>query len=199
MDIRQRALRVERTFSDDEARQKAIAAQTEADKIAKAKNIDVVSQKINLADTYFETDQNQKAVDTLADIDLSRTSPYGAMAAQEGRVCAYSGLGDKANAKIALDYMKAHESDSPVLLRAALRCAGDLDGLAHFLIANLDDPSTRNMTLAELQDYLPSPHAGAFAKRETAKDDEVRGRPDVQAAIARYGTIDRYPIYWTPE
>ncbi len=199
MDVRHRALRIESTSSDDEARQKATDAQAEADKIAKAKNIDVVSQKINLADTYFEIDQNQKAVDTLADIDLSRASPYGVMAAQEGRVCAYSGLGDKANAKIALDYMKAHEGDSPVLLRDALRCAGDLDGLATFLIANLDDPSTRATTLAELQDYLPSPHTSAFAKRENAKDDQVRARPDVQAAIARYGTIDSYPIYWTPE
>jgi hypothetical protein len=199
MDARTRALEILTTVSDAEALKAATASQEKADRTAKAKKIDPVSQKINLADTYLAEGQNPKAISTLADIDLSRASPYGVMAAEEARACAYSGLGDQAHAKVALDYMKAHVDDSPRLLRSALRCAGDLDGLAGLLIASLDNPVTRNATLVELQHYLPALHVTAFEKREAAKEVQVRGRPDVQAAIARYGRVNTYPIYPTPE
>lgn len=180
--------------SNVEDKAKAIAAaQIQADALVDEKGGDVVSQKINLAEVFYQNGENQKAIDTLARLDLTRASPYGKMAAQEAWVCGYAGLGDKANMTKALDYMKDHAADSPRLLRSALLCAGDLDGLAKLLIANLDDPVTRNATLVQLQSYTGTRNAGAFAEDQYRKAKLVGARPDVQAAIAKYGVVESYP------
>ena len=194
LDARAEALLLLGKSNGEDSQKAVVDAQKQANDIAQAKGFDVVSQRINLADIFFQHNENQKAADLLADIDLTQASPYGIMAAQEARVCAYSGLGDKTNATKALDYMKAHAGDSEKLLRAALLCSGDLDGLANLLIANLDDPVTRNATLIQLQNYLPDKNPSTFLQQENKKAREVWGRPDVQTAVARYGVIDTYPV-----
>jgi len=150
-----------------------------------------VSQAINLADDY---DALERPGDALAALrDLGGTSLYGSMAMQEARACAYAQLGDAANLRGSMDYLKAHAADGPQPLLNARLCAGDLDGAAGQVIAALADPSNRMDMLYRLQDFAVPPLAPHDAKMHDAWI-ALRGRADVQAAIAKVGRIASYRV-----
>jgi hypothetical protein len=74
-----------------------------------------------------------------------------------------------------------------------LLCAGDQDGAAARMIARLDDPESRADALVELQDYLPPAHPTAFRRAADARRAALKARPDVQAAVNRWGRILSWP------
>ncbi|ESQ82133.1 hypothetical protein AEAC466_18525 [Asticcacaulis sp. AC466] len=157
---------------------------------------DTVSQSVNLGDLYYQRGRPKEAIAAVAGITKGDdASPYGLMAAEEVRVCAYQQLGDQANLATSLGYMRDHAKDGYGPLRSALLCVGDADGLAKLVIAQLDDPKTRNGALIDLQTYLPAPNPTALEVKYRALFNTVRSRPDVQAAVDKYGLILSWPTY----
>ena len=72
-------------------------------------------------------------------------------------------------------------------------CANKEDDAARYLIGQLADPETRRVFLVHLQTYA-SVRELPFAGVVTRRIYEVRGRPDVQAAIGKVGHIETYPL-----
>ncbi|MFT4075216.1 MAG: hypothetical protein QM647_06750 [Asticcacaulis sp.] len=157
-----------------------------------AKNDDVVSQRINLGAFYYEQGRPQEALEQVKGIVAKDSSPYGLMAAEEVRACAYAQLNDQANLTKSLEYIRAHAKDGYGPARAALLCTGDVDGLATLTIRRLDDPEDRNDALQTLQNYRPEPYQTAIEKQMNQVAAAVVAREDVKAAVARYGYIDSY-------
>jgi hypothetical protein len=91
--------------------------------------------------------------------------------------------------------MRTHNSEAPGLLAAALTCAGDEDGAAALLIGRLDDPDQRNGELVSDQDYLPAPHPTVYDQAVDVHVRNILKRPDVRAAIAKYGVIESYSAF----
>jgi tetratricopeptide (TPR) repeat protein len=154
-----------------------------------------VNQVLNLASFLADLARPRDALKTLRDFDPSRASPYGTMVWRQDLVCAYAQAGDTRSMSASLDYLKAHAGDGPLVLQYALACAGDADGYAKALIAGLDDPETRATVLLRLQDFLPSPvKRSAWHDSRQAFERSAKQRPDVQAAIVKYGRIASYPV-----
>ncbi len=174
------------------------AAQVKARDAALKEGVDLVSQKINLADLYNRLGRPQDALKELGDLHNDGASVYGQMVAEQVRACAYAVLGDKDRLKASLDLMRTHNSEAPGLLATALTCAGDEDGAAALLIARLDDPEQRTGELVSDQDYLPAPHPTVFDQKVDVHVKNILKRPDVRAAIAKYGVIESYPAF-SPE
>ncbi|WP_416055732.1 hypothetical protein [Stenotrophomonas maltophilia] len=71
---------------------------------------------------------------------------------------------------------------------------GDLDGAAAVLIAQLESPEERTSTLVSLQDMRVYPSLPAEAQSDE-RWRALKRRADVQAAVARVGRIEQYPLY----
>ncbi|HTM83034.1 hypothetical protein [Asticcacaulis sp.] len=175
-------------------------AESEASQIksrdeALAKKQDTVSQRINLGDFYYEHDRPQEALAQVSDMAEGSSSPYGLMAAEEVRTCAYTQLNDQAKLAKSLDYIRAHAADGYGPTRSALLCANDLDGLAAITIARLDDPLLRNDTLRLWQTYRPEAYPTAVRTQMRQRAAAFVAREDVKAALLRYGYIDTYDIF----
>ncbi|HEX4302130.1 MAG TPA: hypothetical protein VHZ78_05025 [Rhizomicrobium sp.] len=153
-----------------------------------------VSQAINLADEYVAYDRPKDALAAVASLEFSHASPYGRMALQDARACAYFELGDTAQLAPVLDYMKAHAADGTQPYLNTMLYIGNLDAVAAQLIAELGDPAQRAQALYSLQDYLPQPHPTARERAVHAAWIAARSRPDVAAAIARAGRIQSYAV-----
>ena len=171
------------------------AAQVKARDSALKEGVDLVSQKINLADLYNRLGRPQDALKELSDLHDDKASVYGQMVAEQVRACAYAGLGDKDKLKASLDIIRAHAGEARDLLASSLTCAGDEDAVAALTIARLDDPAQRNDELVNDQDYLPAPHPTAYDAAYDMHFRNVLKRPDVQAAIAKYGVVESYPAF----
>ncbi|MDC7685145.1 hypothetical protein PQU92_17820 [Asticcacaulis sp. BYS171W] len=173
----------------------AEAAQVKARDHALAKGEDIVSQKINLGGFYYLQGKPDLALEEVAGVDLTQTSPYGIMAAEEVRACAYAQKGEPDKLKASLDFMKGQAKDGYGPLRSALLCANDQDALAALIVAKLDDPDTRADTLIDVQTYLPEPAPTPIMAELDARRAHVIARPDVQAAVAKYGIILSLPTF----
>ena len=158
-----------------------------------ASSRDTVSQAINLGDQYYATGRPQDALDAVKDVD-GNVSPYGQMAAMEVRACAYKALADTDKLATTMAYMKAHVDDGYGPYRGALLCTGDTEGMADVLVARLDNPETRNEVLVWVQNYLPQPMSD-FARQLSDVAETAQARPEVKAAIAKYGTVETYAIF----
>ena len=173
----------------------ALTAQTQAREIAAAAGKDTVSHKINLGGVLTDLGRPADALTEVEDVDIAKSSKYGVMAATKVRACAYAQLGDKANLATSLDYLRSHVDDGETALQSALVCANAIDDAAKQLIARLDDPLKRSTALLAIQTYLPNPHPTAWQKITDSRLAALIARPDVQAAVTKYGVIRRYPVF----
>lgn len=189
MDTRMRVLRHLGRWDE------VVTAEIEARDAALKENRDLVSQKINLGGIYYILGRPKDALAEVADIKPGQASVYGQMSAEEVRACAYAQTGDIKALKASLELMRRHADEAPEPLRAALLCADDEDGVAALLVARLDNPDERNAALVTLQTYLPDPYETAFEQQLDARMAKVNGRPEVKAAIAKYGVIETYPAF----
>ena len=171
------------------------AVQIRARDAALKEGRDLVSQRINLADLYNRLGRPQDALKELSTFRPEDASIYGQMVVESVRACAYAGQGDKDRLKASLDTLRAHKDQAPGPVTEAVVCAGDEDGAAALLIARLDDPDQRSHELFDDQDYLPAPHPTAFDQMIDDHMKHILRRPDVQAAVARYGVIESYPAF----
>jgi tetratricopeptide (TPR) repeat protein len=174
----------------------ALAAQTKARDIAVAADEDTVSHRVNLGGLLNELGKPANALTEVKDVfDDKTSSDYGVMAAEEVRACAHAQLGDKAGLAKSLEFMRAHTDNGETALQSALLCANEMDEAARRLIARLDDPLKRGPALLTLQTYLPRPQPSAWQKMTTSRFAALLARPDVQAAIAKYGSVRNYPVF----
>jgi tetratricopeptide (TPR) repeat protein len=156
-----------------------------------------VSQTINLADAYYLLGRPQEALATLARLDRDSGSPYGRMAYEEARGCAYAEINDTAGLARTMAYVNDHVIDAPGVKANILICAGDLDGAAAALIANLGDPDLASNTLRQLQIYRKPAavtHPSAFEQLLDQRRDALRARADLKVAIDKVGRILTLPV-----
>ncbi len=153
-----------------------------------------VSQIINLGGAYDDAGQPAKALAAVAGLDASSTSSFGHMQLWGVRACAYAQLQDKTNLAAMLDYMKAHASDAAGTYADTLICAGDIDGAAAAYATQIEDPDTRVDALFRLQDFVQPEFTPPFAAEWHRRMIEMRTRPALAAAIAKYGRIESIPM-----
>ncbi|MBW8732920.1 MAG: hypothetical protein JF571_01175, partial [Asticcacaulis sp.] len=63
------------------------------------------------------------------------------------------------------------------------------------LIGRLDDPDLRAAALGEVQTYLVPEHMTAWQKTISDRHAALLKRPDVSAAIDKYGFVRSYPEF----
>ena len=150
--------------------------------------------KLVLAGFYDLLGRPADALAAISDVQLGAVSAHDAMARAEARAAAYAQLGDRNGLDKAMAYGREHAAASVKLYQRMLLDADDEDGAAAEYIARLQDPLQRQSALAELQDWRPPPGVAPFAVEIERRRLKVRGRPDVQAAIARVGRIERFDL-----
>lgn len=154
---------------------------------------DNVSQVINLAGLYNDLSRPKEAREVLAALDPKKTSGYGRTQVANELLRSAVQLGEAEEVERQLQYLREHREDSVRTLQQALLRAGREDEAAQLLISRLEDLNERVPALMEVQEYqtepLP-PGEQQFWQRWQA----MVGRADVQAAIAKVGTIGRYAV-----
>lgn len=174
----------------------ALAAQTKARDIAVATDENIFSHRVNLGSFLNELGKPADALTEVKDLfDDKTASEYGMMAAEEVRACAHAQLGDKTGLAKSLEFMRAHADDGETTLQSALLCANEIDEAAKRLITRLGDPLKRGPALLTLQTYLPKPQPSAWQKTISSRFAALLARPDVQAAITKYGSVRAYPVF----
>jgi len=153
------------------------------------------NQIINLAGFLVRVQRPGEALAALEDLNLFQTTPNGAVAQAATKVCSYEQLGETANARLALDYVLANATEAYRAVKFALLCSNDADELARQMIAMLDNPMTRADVLEDVQTYLNPPIEVTFVRLLNQRYEAVKARPDVAAAIAKYGKVLSWPTY----
>jgi tetratricopeptide (TPR) repeat protein len=153
------------------------------------------SQAINLAQLRCDLLHPKDALDALSDV--TQVSAFGRMAIETVRAQAAVQLNDRALLESSLSFLREHAADGPGPLEHALTAANLMDEAAKVFISRLEDSKQRSDALRAAQIFPETPEPPA---------DRVMGgrfrkmleRPDVKAAIARVGRIERYefPLKW---
>lgn len=152
-----------------------------------------VGQDLNLADALLEQDQPAETLTIVSGVKPDQVSAFGRMVAANLAVCANARLGDRAGTDLALAALAADRDAAPMLEMSGRLCAGDQDGAAAILIAQLKDPETRLDALADAQDYPLPTTTAPFRRAQLARRHALHARPDVRAAIAAVGRRERQP------
>lgn len=151
-----------------------------------------VSQRIDLGELDCELGRPKEALAAIGDI-VSPASPFGTMQIEKVRLEAAVQLGDGAQVKRSLGYLRAHRRDSSETYEQALIAADDLDRAARVLTDRLADAGERQEALVSVQYYAPEPE-GPVAATLDARLRAVIAREDVQDAIKRVGRVERYDL-----
>lgn len=180
MDYRQRALFRVGRFEEALAIQRKAARRPEGGRLN-------VSQAINLGGMYYTLGRPKEALAAIADITERDVSGYGALAADEVRVCAAVQLHDANLIRTRLAAMAAHARDGVAPYTSALLCVNDQDTLAKFYIDLLADKKLRTDALMHLQTFsLDKPNTAMEAVAESRRI-QFLARPDLQAALKEVG------------
>jgi hypothetical protein len=172
-------------------------ARVEARDAALITGTGVVITRVNLGVFYDLTGEPDKAIKSVTGIYPDASSPFGLIAAESVRTCAYAVKGDDILLEGSLDYVRAHVEDGYTPAKFALLCSGRLDELAALIIKRLADENTRLEQLLDVQTYLPNDKATDLAKTVDSRMAEVIARPDVAAAIKQVGIVRSWPTYRT--
>lgn len=153
-----------------------------------------VSQVINLAGRLNDLGRPKEALDALEVLKVADfTSPFGRMYVEANKACAYNALGQAAQAAQSLAFTATNAKDNAPARVQALLCMGDLDSLAAIYIERLADPRLGPGTLIQLS-YFRQAARGPGEIELSRRMDLVRGRADVQAAIAKVGRTDTFDL-----
>ncbi len=150
-----------------------------------------VSQSINLAGLLTDLDQPDKAAAAI--VEPGAMSPMGRMQLSYVRLQIAMEKNDSASIAREMAYLRQHRTDDIGTWQRALLSHGDLDAAAALLIDRLQAPDWRSAALVEMQHYLRSdqtPTMRVFQQRWNT----VTARPDVQAALAKVGRVERFDI-----
>lgn len=172
----------------------------EADKtMAKAEGRDGVSQRINRAELLIDAGKSAQALKVLDTVKEKQSSAYGLMWRDAGQACAKAQLGDAPAARALAQSMAPRWKDNAAALTKALVCAEQSDEAAALYVRRLDDPTTRAEALEAFRRGRAPPSETAFQRTFRARLDAVQTRPEVQAAVTRWGRALTVPLagtYW---
>lgn len=156
-----------------------------------------VSQTLNLAQLLVSVGRDREALELANSVDPATLSPYGALDREGVRACAYAGLGDNVLMEASVAYVEQHARESPSLVETVLLCTGKTDRAAESVVHAIEDPNTRDSTLADLQHYVIPSHLPPRALAITQAHDALSERPEVKRAIETYGHLQAYPLVRT--
>jgi tetratricopeptide (TPR) repeat protein len=156
-----------------------------------------VSQTFNLANLLLRLGRSQEALETLAEVDLNYSSPYGWMVAHHAIACAQVELGRRAEAEALLVQMRARGSASRTILRETELCFGHIEEAAALYLRDLEDPDERGPALLSAQTFRLPRHQLPFDARMSERWRSVLARADVRAALDRHGRVLALPILET--
>ncbi len=178
----------------------ALGRYEDADRIMiEAEGKDTVSQRINRAELLIDAGQAARALKVLESVKEKQSSPFGLMWRDAGLACAKAQLGDLAAARAMARSMVARWKDNGGAVTKAQVCAELLDEAAALYVQRLDDPVTRGVALEAFRTARPPPSESAYEKTFHARLESVQARPEVQAAVARWGRVLTVPLagtYW---
>lgn len=160
---------------------------------------DGISQRINRAELLIDSGNAAQALKVLDAVKEKQGSPYGLMWRDAGLVCAKAQQGDLAGARTVAQTMTPRWKDNPAALTKSLVCAEQADEAAALYVRRLDDPTTRAEALEAFRTGRAPPKTPAFQAAFEARLTAIRKRPDVQAAVARWGRAITVPLagtYW---
>lgn len=152
-----------------------------------------VSNVINYTLMLVDEGAAKEAAELLPKI--GKASPYGQGWIEAARACVGVQLGDLAMQKAGLDWLREHEQDNRSAVARALLCANSLDEAAALFVRRLGDPEARGDALMALQDqdYSHAQHLPVL-RLLVERLRAVRERPEVQAAVAAVGRIEKIPV-----
>lgn len=172
----------------------------DADKVmAEADGDDQVSQRINRAELLIDAGQAARALKVLDSVKEKNSSPYGLMWRDASRACAKAQLGDLTAARAQAQAMAPRWKENGAALTKALVCAEQADEAAALYVRRLDDPATRAETLEAFRTGRAPPNETELHKAFRGRLAAVQARPEVQAALGRWGRPLTTPLggtYW---
>ncbi|WP_141453652.1 SDR family oxidoreductase [Pseudoxanthomonas sp. z9] len=152
-----------------------------------------VNQVLNLGGLYCSLGRPDDALAAIALV--GEMSGYGKMVQASVQLCAATLKQDTRGIERTLGYLRKHRADGEDVLLDGLVSTGRLDEAAVELIAQLEALDTRAETLLSIQELKE--HASMPGDVEShAQWEALVARADVQAAVARLGRIEHYPLYW---
>lgn len=154
-----------------------------------------VSQVINQADMQVALNHPADALETLKAFDDPKRqgNRYGDMQMRTVRGCARFLVGDKVGAAEDLAYVDSHEKDAPNGAVELHLCRGEQDAAAAVAIRWLHADAGPVTALSTLSTYASPPAALAKDPMHLG-EDKLAQRPDVKAAIDRFGGIRTFNI-----
>lgn len=167
----------------------------DADKIMiEAEGKDGVSQRINRAELLIDAGQGERALKVLDSVKEKQSSAYGLMGRDADVACAKAQLGDLVAARAMVQSIAARWKDNAGAVIKAQLCVGQLDEAAALYVQRLDDPVTRGRALEAFRGGRPPPVESAYHRAFRARLEAVQARPEVQAAVARWGRVLNVPL-----
>lgn len=154
------------------------------------------SQVLNLGGVYVDLGRPKEALETVAKVGAM--SEFGEAVKLQVEACAYAQLGDDKAMRARIEALRKLNAFNPGALETALLCANDLDAVAAIWLERVKDPEKRAGLLYKVQDFPKRAHRGVYEVEIDRRFDVVKARPEVRAAILRYGsieTIELYPVY----
>jgi tetratricopeptide (TPR) repeat protein len=150
-----------------------------------------VSQSINLAGLLADLGQPDKAAAAI--LEPGEMSPNGNMQLEYVRLQIAIEKNDADSIAKHMAYLQKHRTDDIATWQRALLKHGDLDAAAALLIQRLQAPHWRSDALVEMQHYTQSEQTPAMKTMEQ-RWNAVASRPDVQAALAKVGRVERFDV-----
>jgi tetratricopeptide (TPR) repeat protein len=156
-----------------------------------------VSQVINYATLLSYQDRQEDALAMLERLEEASLPVSDLMWVWSLQACAQHRLGRPDARDIRLAQLESDWRVNAPAYQRALVCLGDLDAAAALLVARLGNPQLRADALAALQDrpLLISAEVLPLAAELQADFRALRQRPEVLAAIAEHGRIERVGLY----
>jgi tetratricopeptide (TPR) repeat protein len=155
---------------------------------------DNVSQRLNLASLLVGSGRGAEALVEIDSVDVSNASAYGRTVIHGLAACASYQTNDLNRARSEFEYLQQHAEDSLANLEFAALCIQDANAAAEAFIAQLESPGARRHALLGVQTFIDDNHDLPFHHEIRMRSAAVLARPDVQAALARIGRIQSFPI-----
>jgi hypothetical protein len=149
----------------------------------------LLSFRILAADMAEEAGRHDDALARATAADSADLNDYGKQALAGIRVCALARSGKMAEAQTITATLPAawSKDGNNRAVQTALACVGRMDGAAAVLIKRLEDESSRDDALFELQPFLINDRPNAPDKLTKAGLRALKARPDVKAAFLKWG------------
>lgn len=157
------------------------------------------SHRINQAELLIDAGRPADALATLDRITPGQLSPFGMMWRDAGQVCAHVQLGDQAKAEERLAAMRPLWRENAAALTKALLCMDAQVEAGQLYVRRLETPATRYGALQAFRVARPPPVTSPARAAFEARRNQVLARPDVQAALVKWGRALTLPLagtYW---